>query len=77
MWKSFVCASVAAVMLRAYDPFRTGQTALYHVKYDTDWHGFEVVPFILMGIMGVSRNLLSSRYLLTSSRAYMAGCSSS
>lgn len=54
MWKSFVCASVAAVMLRAYDPFRTGQTALYHVKYDTDWHGFEIGPFIFMGIMGAS-----------------------
>lgn len=53
MWKSFVCASVAAVVLRAYDPFRTGQTALYHVKYDTDWHGFEIVSFIFMGIIGV------------------------
>ncbi|CAN8097195.1 unnamed protein product [Discula destructiva] len=52
MWKSFVCASVAAVVLRAYDPFRTGQTALYHVKYDTDWHAFEIGPYILMGIMG-------------------------
>ncbi|PSR94580.1 chloride channel [Coniella lustricola] len=52
MWKSFVCASVAAVILKALDPFRTGETALYHVKYDTEWHAFEFGPFVLMGIIG-------------------------
>lgn len=57
MWKSFVCASTAAVMLKALDPFRTGETALYHVKYDTDWHVFEVGPYIVMGIIGVSLEL--------------------
>lgn len=55
MWKSFVCASTAAVMLKALDPFRTGETALYHVKYDTDWHAFEIGPYIVMGIIGVSQ----------------------
>lgn len=50
-----MCASTAAVMLKALDPFRTGETALYHVKYDTDWHGFEFAAYIFMGIMGVSR----------------------
>lgn len=59
MWKSFVCASTAAVMLKALDPFRTGETALYHVKYDTDWHGFELAAYIFMGIMGVSPSLVS------------------
>lgn len=49
-----MCASTAAVMLKALDPFRTGETALYHVKYDTDWHAFEIVAYIIMGIMGVS-----------------------
>ncbi|KAF3770348.1 hypothetical protein M406DRAFT_87182 [Cryphonectria parasitica EP155] len=52
MWKSFVCASVGAVILRAFDPFRSGETALYHVKYDTEWHSFEFGPFVLMGIIG-------------------------
>lgn len=55
MWKSFVCASTAALMLKMFDPFRTGETALYHVKYDTDWHAFETVSFIVMGIIGVGR----------------------
>ncbi|KUI64862.1 H(+)/Cl(-) exchange transporter 3 [Cytospora mali] len=52
MWKSFVCAMTAAVVLKAVDPFRTGETALYHVKYSTDWHGFETGPFVMLGIMG-------------------------
>ncbi|KAK7736303.1 chloride channel [Cytospora paraplurivora] len=36
----------------AVDPFRTGQTALYHVKYSTDWHGFETGPFVILGLLG-------------------------
>ncbi|KAI3392198.1 hypothetical protein diail_6059 [Diaporthe ilicicola] len=53
MWKSFVCAMTAAVILKALDPFRTGETALYHVKYSTEWHNFEALgPFLVLGIMG-------------------------
>lgn len=55
MWKSFVCAMTAAVVLKALDPFRTGETALYHVKYSTEWHNFEAVgPFLVLGVLGVS-----------------------
>ncbi|KAH8781285.1 chloride channel protein 5 [Diaporthe sp. PMI_573] len=53
MWKSFVCAMTAAVVLKALDPFRTGETALYHVKYSTEWHNFEAVgPFLVLGAIG-------------------------
>lgn len=56
MWKSFVCAMTAAVVLKALDPFRTGETALYHVKYSTEWHNFEAVgPFLVLGFLGVSQ----------------------
>lgn len=56
MWKSFVCAMTAAVVLKALDPFRTGETALYHVKYSTEWHNFEAVgPFLVLGFIGVSQ----------------------
>lgn len=73
MWKSFVCASVAAVVLKGYDPFRTGQTALYHVKYDTDWHGFEIGPFIFMGILGVSFTPSLPLKLLTKKQGLYGG----
>ncbi|KAL8806004.1 MAG: hypothetical protein Q9223_004695 [Gallowayella weberi] len=52
MWQSFVCAMVAAVTLQAFNPFRTGKLVLYQVTYDTGWHGFEMVPFAVLGIIG-------------------------
>jgi chloride channel 3/4/5 len=52
MWQSFVCAMVAAVTLQALNPFRTGNIVLYEVKYTRGWHGFEVIPFIFLGILG-------------------------
>jgi chloride channel 3/4/5 len=53
MWQSFVCAMTAAVTLHALDPFRTGKLVLYQVVYTTGWHGFEMVPFAILGIFGV------------------------
>ncbi|KAL2256963.1 hypothetical protein VTK26DRAFT_837 [Humicola hyalothermophila] len=52
MWQSFVCAMTAAVVLQAFDPFRSGKLVLYQVTYSSSWHGFELVPFILLGILG-------------------------
>ncbi|MCJ1457109.1 hypothetical protein MMC28_007475 [Mycoblastus sanguinarius] len=52
MWQSFVCAMVAAVTLQAFNPFRTGKLVLYQVTYSSGWHGFEMVPFAVLGIMG-------------------------
>ncbi|KAK4211938.1 chloride channel [Rhypophila decipiens] len=52
MWQSFVCAMTAAVVLQAFDPFRSGKLVLYQVKYSSGWHNFELVPFILLGFLG-------------------------
>ncbi len=52
MWQSFVCAMVAAVTLQAFNPFRTGKLVLYQVTYSSGWHGFEIIPFAVLGIMG-------------------------
>lgn len=52
MWQSFVCAMVAAVTLQALNPFHTGKIVLYQVTYTTVWHSFEIVPFVLLGIIG-------------------------
>ncbi|KAI9841029.1 MAG: hypothetical protein M1837_001059 [Sclerophora amabilis] len=52
MWQSFVCAMVAAVTLQAFNPFRTGKLVLYQVTYKSSWHGFEMVPFALLGVLG-------------------------
>lgn len=52
MWQSFVCAMIAAFTLQAFNPFRTGKLVLYQVTYHTGWHGFELVPFAFIGILG-------------------------
>lgn len=52
MWQSFVCAMVAAVTLQALNPFHTGKIVLYQVTYTIEWHSFELLPFILLGIIG-------------------------
>ncbi|KAG4442420.1 hypothetical protein IFR05_002122 [Cadophora sp. M221] len=52
MWQSFVCAMTAAVILQAFDPFRSGKLVMYQVTYSTDWHGFEMIPFALLGVFG-------------------------
>ena len=52
MWQSFVCAMVAAVSLQVMNPFRTDQLVLYQVRYSSSYHGFELVPFAFLGIIG-------------------------
>lgn len=52
MWQSFVCAMIAAFTLKLVNPFRTGKTVQYQVTFHTGWHGFEILPYILIGILG-------------------------
>lgn len=52
MWRSYFCALVATAVLAAMNPFRTGQLVMFQVSYDRDWHFFEVVFFIIIGIFG-------------------------
>lgn len=52
MWRSFFCALVATAVLAMIDPFRTGQLVMFEVKYDRDWHFFEIIFFIILGIFG-------------------------
>ena len=52
MWQSFVCAMIAAFTLKAFNPFRTGKVVQYQVTFHTGWHGFEILPFIVIGILG-------------------------
>lgn len=52
MWRSFFCALVATVTLSAMNPFRTGKLVLFQVTYDRDWHFFEIIFFVIIGIFG-------------------------
>ncbi|KAI0302674.1 voltage-gated chloride channel [Russula brevipes] len=52
MWRSFLCALVATVTLSAMNPFRTGKLVLFQVTYNRDWHFFEIIFFVILGIFG-------------------------
>ncbi|KAK5103827.1 glycerol ethanol, ferric requiring protein [Lithohypha guttulata] len=52
LWRSYFCALVATAVLAAMNPFRTGQLVMFSVKYDRDWHFFEVIFYIVLGIFG-------------------------
>lgn len=51
------------------NPFRTGKLVLFQVTYDRDWHFFEVMFFVILGIFGVrglsTKSLHCHRSLLT------------
>ncbi|BGP25738.1 chloride channel [Rhodotorula toruloides] len=52
LWQSFVCAIVAAVTLQYIDPFNTGKLALFTVHASQVWRGFELLPWLFLGIAG-------------------------
>ena len=39
--------------IQAMNPFRTGKLVLFQVTYDRDWHFFEIIFFVVLGIFGV------------------------
>ncbi|CAG8506984.1 4797_t:CDS:10 [Paraglomus occultum] len=52
MFRSFFCAMVAAVSLEFLNPFRTGKLVLFQVVYDREWHNFELIFYVLLGVIG-------------------------
>lgn len=65
MWRSFFSAMAAAVTLKVsiappgltrqwINPFRTFKLVLFQVTYSANWHGFEMIFFLLLGVLGVS-----------------------
>ncbi|KAJ2660806.1 hypothetical protein IWW48_002789 [Coemansia sp. RSA 1200] len=52
MLRSLACALVAAIVLKAYDPFGTGKLVLFQTTYDMDYHWFEMLAFVIIGVFG-------------------------
>ncbi|RMZ92470.1 hypothetical protein DV736_g278, partial [Chaetothyriales sp. CBS 134916] len=52
LWRSYFCALVATAVLATINPFRTGQLVMFSVKYDRDWHFFEIIFYIILGLFG-------------------------
>ena len=54
MWRAFFAALTAAFTLQLMNPYFSGHLVLFYANYDHQWHLFEFIPFILLGIFGVS-----------------------
>ena len=52
LWRTYFCALVATAVLAGVNPFRTGQLVMFQVRYDRDWHFFEILFYIIIGIFG-------------------------
>ena len=54
LWRSFFCAMVGALVVRSINPYGNGHDIQFSIDYSVPWASFEMIPFILLGILGVS-----------------------
>ncbi|KAL1411308.1 hypothetical protein Q8F55_002259 [Vanrija albida] len=52
MWRSFWCAAVAAITLKALNPYGNGSIVLFAVTYTKEYHYWEFAVFIVLGLFG-------------------------
>ncbi|KAK1752840.1 H(+)/Cl(-) exchange transporter [Echria macrotheca] len=52
LWKAFLCSLVAAIMLKALDPTRTGRLVLFETNYGVVYKPHNYIFFVLLGISG-------------------------
>lgn len=62
MLRSYFCCLVATSVLSAMNPFRTGQLVMFEVKYDQNWHFFEIPAFAILGAFGGVYGIVVSHY---------------
>lgn len=64
LWRSYFCALSATGALAAVNPFRSGQLVLFSVKYDRDWHYFEIPFYLIVGVFGGLYGLFVTKWNL-------------
>jgi len=51
LFRTFFCCIAAALSLKFLNPYGTNKIVLFEVRYLTDWKFFEMIAFILVGII--------------------------
>lgn len=70
----FFCASVAALTLRALNPYGNGKLVLLEVIYTRDYHSNSIyVVAVILGLMGVSLKIRSSYCEFKADEGYSRG----
>jgi chloride channel 3/4/5 len=57
MWRSFFCAMIGAFVVRLINPYGNGHDVQFSIDYKAPWSSFELIPFIMLGILGVNHYL--------------------
>ncbi|KAE8393202.1 chloride channel [Aspergillus alliaceus] len=52
LFRTFFCCIAAALSLKFLNPYGTGKIVLFEVRYLNDWEIFELVIFVLLGVLG-------------------------
>ncbi|KAJ9243460.1 chloride channel [Paecilomyces variotii] len=52
LFRTFFCCIAAALSLKFLNPYGTGKIVLFQVRYVSDWEMFEMILFIVLGILG-------------------------
>eukprot|EP00026_Physarum_polycephalum_P003180 Phypoly_transcript_03190.p1 GENE.Phypoly_transcript_03190~~Phypoly_transcript_03190.p1 ORF type:complete len:664 (+),score=72.92 Phypoly_transcript_03190:292-1992(+) len=52
LWRTFFCANIAALGLSILNPLHNGKLVLFQVSYDRAWHYYELIPFIIIAMLG-------------------------
>ena len=53
MFRSFFCAMVSANLVRMINPYGDEHLVMFQIDYKAQWHIAELIPFAILGIMGV------------------------
>ncbi|KAK6456483.1 chloride channel [Scheffersomyces xylosifermentans] len=52
LFQIFFCAIISTLFLKFLNPYGTGKTVLFELKYSSDWNTVELIFFIIIGIAG-------------------------
>ena len=52
LFRTFFCCIAAALSLKFLNPYNTGKIVIFEVRYVTDWRFFEMIMFMVVGVLG-------------------------
>ncbi|KJZ68487.1 hypothetical protein HIM_12122 [Hirsutella minnesotensis 3608] len=52
LFRTFFCCIIAAISLKFLNPYGTHKIVMFEVRYANDWEFFELLGFMLVGVLG-------------------------